>query len=115
MSDREDSRTLADAVKEAVLGTPGVAFLRPGLADLLRSSALLRRGLPSTPAGSAGVQVRRQKDTEDWSVEVYVVLRRGRRALDVTREVRSAAADAVRRVTGVATAPAVTVTVTGLV
>ncbi|MEU5954740.1 Asp23/Gls24 family envelope stress response protein [Streptomyces sp. NPDC047525] len=115
MSDRDVSRALADAVIEAVIGTPGVAFLRPGLVDLLRSSAVLRRGLPSTPAGSAGVQVRRQKDTQDWSVEVYVVLHRGRRALDVTREVRSAAAQAVQRVTGEPAAPGIAVTVTGRV
>ncbi|GAA1916358.1 hypothetical protein GCM10009837_46630 [Streptomyces durmitorensis] len=115
MSDRDVSRVLADAVIEAVIGTPGVAFLRPGLADLLRSSAVLRRGLPSTPAGSAGVQVRRQKDSQDWSVEVYVVLHRGRRALDVTREVRSAVAQAVRRVTGEPAAPGIAVTVTGRV
>lgn len=115
MSDRDVSRVLADAVIEAVLDTPGVAFLRPGLMDLLRSSAVLRRGLPSTPAGSAGVQVRREKDGKEWSVEVYVVLHRGRRTLDVTREVRSAAAKAVERVTGEPGAPGVAVTVTGLV
>lgn len=115
MSDRDVSRVLTDAVMEAVLDTPGVAFLRPGLADLLRSSALLRRGLPGAPAGSAGVRVRRRTGTQGWSVEVYVVLHRGRRALDVTREVRSAAADAVRRVTGEPAAPGIAVTVTGLV
>ncbi|MEU6003833.1 MULTISPECIES: Asp23/Gls24 family envelope stress response protein [unclassified Streptomyces] len=115
MSDRDVSRVLADAVIEAVLDTPGVAFLRPGLADLLRTSALLRRGLPSTPAGSAGVQVRRPKDTQGWSVEVFVVLHRGRRALDVTREVRAATAKAFERVTGEQTAPGIAVTVTGLV
>lgn len=100
---------------EAVLDTPGVAFLRPGLADLLRSSALLRRGLPGAPAGSSGVRVRRGAGPQDWSVEVYVVLHRGRRALDVTRAVRSAAADAVRRVAGEPAEPGITVTVTGRV
>ncbi|MEV2250308.1 Asp23/Gls24 family envelope stress response protein [Streptomyces sp. NPDC050147] len=115
MSDRDVSRVLADAVIEAVLDTPGVAFLRPGLVDLLRSSAVLRRGLPSTPAGSAGVQVRREKSGRGWSVEVYVVLHRGRRTLDVTREVRSAAAKAVERVTGEPAATGISVTVTGLV
>ncbi|MEU6762130.1 Asp23/Gls24 family envelope stress response protein [Streptomyces sp. NPDC046853] len=113
MSDRDMSRALADAVMEAVLDTPGVAFLRPGLVDLLRSSALLGRGLPGAPKGSGGVQVRRQKGAAAWSVEVHVVLHRGRRALDVTREVRSAAAAAVERTSGDTTE--VTVTVTGLV
>ncbi|MFH8486991.1 Asp23/Gls24 family envelope stress response protein [Streptomyces longisporoflavus] len=113
MSERDVSRVLADAVTEAVLATPGVAFLRPGLADLLRSSTLLGRGLPGVPAGSAGVQVQRRKGAAALSVRVYVVLRRERRALDVTREVRSAAAEAVERAAG---EPAeVTVTVTGLV
>ncbi|MEV0522769.1 Asp23/Gls24 family envelope stress response protein [Streptomyces sp. NPDC050439] len=115
MSDRDVSRVVANAVIEAVIGTPGVAFLRPGLADLLRSSAVLRRGLPSTPAGSAGVQVRREKDSRSWGVEVYVVLHRGRRTLDVTREVRSAAAEAVGLATGDPGTPRITVTVTGLV
>lgn len=115
MSDREVSRVLADAVIDAVLETPGVAFLRPGLADLLRSSAVLRRGLPSTPAGSAGVQVRREEGSRGWSVEVYVVVHRGRRTLDVTREVRSAAAKAVELVTGAPAGGGIAVTVTGLV
>ncbi|MGW0904890.1 hypothetical protein [Streptomyces sp. NPDC002853] len=115
MSDRDVSRGVANAVIEAVLATAGVAFLRPGLADLLRSSAVLRRGLPSTPAGSAGVQVRREKDGGGWSVEVYVVLHRGRRTLDVTRAVRAAAAEAVGLVTGDPGTPRITVTVTGLV
>ncbi|WP_367039088.1 Asp23/Gls24 family envelope stress response protein [Streptomyces sp. Je 1-332] len=115
MSERDVARVVAEAVIEAVLDTPGVAFLRPGLADLLRSSAVLRRGLPSTPPGSAGVQVRREKDTGSLSVEVYVVLHRGRRSLDVTREVRSATAKAVERVTGEPAVSGITVTVTGLV
>ncbi|WP_371530832.1 Asp23/Gls24 family envelope stress response protein [Streptomyces sp. NBC_01283] len=115
MSDRDVSRVLADAVIEAVLATPGVAFLRPGLVDLLRSSAVLRRGLPGTPTGSAGVRVRREKGSRDWSVDVYVVVHRGRRTLDVTREVRSAAAKAVELVTGEPAAPGIAVTVTGLV
>lgn len=115
MSDRDVSRVVANAVIEAVLDTPGVAFLRPGLADLLRSSAVLRRGLPATPAGSAGVQVRREKDGRGWHVEVYVVVHRGRRTLDVTREVRSAAVRAVGLVTGERAAPRIAVTVTGLV
>ncbi|MGW5735255.1 MULTISPECIES: Asp23/Gls24 family envelope stress response protein [Streptomyces] len=115
MSGGDDARVLADAVMEAVLATPGVAFLRPGLADLLRSSSVLGRVLPGAPAGSAGVRVRREKDGRHWSVDVYVVVHRGRRALDVTREVRSAAAKAVELVAKEPAAPRIAVTVTGLV
>ncbi|MFG2648095.1 Asp23/Gls24 family envelope stress response protein [Streptomyces sp. NPDC048436] len=120
MRDQDASRVLADAVAEAVLGTPGVAFLRPGLVELLRSSALSKwgrgaSGAPSTPSNSAGVRVTRRDGAQDWSVEVYVVLHRGRRALDVTREVRSAATEAVRREAGGPAEPGITVTVTGLV
>lgn len=120
MSDQDALRVLSDAVAEAVIGTPGVAFLRPGLVELLRSSVLLGRGrgasgAPASPSSSSGVHVRRQKGTQAVTVEVYVVLHRGQRAVDVTREVRSAAAKAVQRVTGETAPPGVAVTVTGLV
>ncbi|MFJ2769139.1 Asp23/Gls24 family envelope stress response protein [Streptomyces sp. NPDC087300] len=114
MTERDAARRTAgavtdavtEAVRDAVLRTPGVAFLKPGLAELLRPSPLLPTGR------TAGVRVRRDKNTGNWQAEVQVVVARGHRALDVTREIRAAvAAAAPREAAGIA----VTVTVTGLV
>ncbi|MBW5423472.1 Asp23/Gls24 family envelope stress response protein [Streptomyces sp. BG9H] len=119
MTEQLASGDLTDAVARAVLGTPGVAFLRPGVAQLLRASRALARVRPTgdrlgRPPRSSGVRVTRGEGAERWHVEVYVVLHRGHRAVDVTREVRAAVADAVRTVAGVRD-PRVSVTVTGLV
>ncbi|WP_030781600.1 Asp23/Gls24 family envelope stress response protein [Streptomyces sp. NRRL S-920] len=120
MTERLASGDLTDAVAGAVLGTPGVAFLRPGLAQLLRASSSLarRRAVGDTsgrPPRSSGVRVTRGGGAERWHIEVYVVLRRGHRAVDVTREVRTAVTEAVRRVAGARVPLRVSVTVTGLV
>ncbi|QEU97197.1 Asp23/Gls24 family envelope stress response protein [Streptomyces kanamyceticus] len=90
--------------------TPGVAFLKPGLAELLRSAPLLPTGR------SAGVRVWRDRSTGHWHAEVQVVVRRDHRALDVTREIRAGVTEAVARETGgIAETMTVTVTVSGLV
>lgn len=104
-------QTPAGQVAKAVLAVPGVAFLRPGLADLLRTPAAAR--LSRGPAAPPGLRVTRR--AEEWSVEIKLVLRRGHRALDVTRAVRAAAESALRDRTGRSTPVQVTVTVTGLV
>ncbi|MFF1378409.1 Asp23/Gls24 family envelope stress response protein [Streptomyces sp. NPDC058308] len=111
MTERPTSGAPADAVREAVLGTPGVAFLRPGLAELLRASHLLTRGT----ARSAGVRLARDGGSGRWHADIHVVLHRGHRAVDVTRAVRAAVAEALRGTTGDAEPPRVTVTVTGRV
>ncbi|MFI1681867.1 Asp23/Gls24 family envelope stress response protein [Streptomyces sp. NPDC020607] len=103
------SATLAEAVQEAVLGTPGVAFLRPGLADLLRAAAPLGRGATASPRSSA-VRVSRDKGGAGWHAEIYVVLRRGHRTLDVTRELRAAVTETLDRLTGELSRVSVTVT-----
>ncbi|ATL31543.1 Asp23/Gls24 family envelope stress response protein [Streptomyces formicae] len=105
-AERDAARAMTDVVRDAVLRTPGVAFLKPGIAELLRSTPLLPTGR------SAGVRVRRDRSTGDWHVEVQVVVRRDHRALDVTREIRAGVTEAVARETG---RIAVTVTVSGLV
>lgn len=98
---------MTDAVRDAVLRTPGVAFLKPGIAELLRSTT------PLLPTGrSAGVRVWRDRSTGGWHAEVQVVVRGDHRALDVTREIRAGVTEAVARETG---RIAVTVTVSGLV
>ncbi|WP_434597574.1 Asp23/Gls24 family envelope stress response protein [Streptomyces sp. A5-4] len=92
----------------AALGVPGVAYLRPGLADLLRGSPAQRQG------GSGGVRARATDDPPAWRIEVHLAVVRGHRALDVTRAVRAAVeAATTRAATG---RPAVvSVTVTGVV
>ncbi|MFD4634124.1 Asp23/Gls24 family envelope stress response protein [Streptomyces sp. NPDC058284] len=99
---------LTEAVREAVLATPGVAFLRPGLADLLRSA--LR-----TPSRSSGVRLTRTGDAHVRHADIHVVLHRGHRAVDVTREVRAAVTEVLRRRDGRSRPPRVSVTVTGRV
>ncbi|MEU6992890.1 Asp23/Gls24 family envelope stress response protein [Streptomyces sp. NPDC046465] len=111
MTERLTPGARADAVREAVLGTPGVAFLRPGLAELLRASNLLTRG----PARTAGVRLTRDGGSGRWHADIHVVLHRGHRAVDVTREVRAAVAEALGGTAGDASLPRVTVTVTGRV
>ncbi|CAM5695380.1 Asp23/Gls24 family envelope stress response protein OS=Streptomyces alboniger OX=132473 GN=CP975_01295 PE=3 SV=1 [Streptomyces alboniger] len=118
MTERLAGGELTEAVGTAVLATPGVAFLRPGLARLVRASKAMARVRPGSgasggPSYASGVRMTREDGS--WHAEVHVVLRRGHRAVDVTRAVRASAADAVRRATGTTDDPRVTVTVTGLV
>ncbi|MER6529110.1 Asp23/Gls24 family envelope stress response protein [Streptomyces sp. NPDC001508] len=108
---------LTERIAQAVADVPGVAFLRPGLAGLLRSSvaarATGRRANPDVSRAKSAVRVGRGSAPGTLTVEVSVVLRRGHRAVDVTRAVRAAVRDTVRAGDG---RPAqVTVTVTGLV
>jgi uncharacterized alkaline shock family protein YloU len=98
---------LAGTVARVAADVPGVAFLRPGLADLLRSSG--RTGPPRTPAG---VRVARTAGPGPWEVDVQIVVRRDRHALTVARAVRDAVTDAL---SGVAPDARVTVTVTNAV
>lgn len=128
--ERDKGRTveerLSGVAAPAALAVPGVAFLRPGLAGLLRGSvpSVLRRDSEGRPHGT-GVRVeRRTPDGADgtpgaggvWTISVHVVLRRNRRAVDVARAVRVAVAEAVVG-SGLtdAVAPEVGVTVTGFV
>ncbi|AYA20234.1 hypothetical protein DCW30_16325 [Streptomyces alfalfae] len=118
MTEQLASGELTEAVGRAVLATAGVAFLRPGLAQLVRASRTMARVRPGGaasggPSYASGVRVTR--DAGNWHAEVHVVLRRGHRAVDVTRAVRAAVTEAVRRAAGTADDPRVTVTVTGLV
>ncbi|WJV45754.1 Asp23/Gls24 family envelope stress response protein [Streptomyces flavofungini] len=119
MTEQQPPRTLADVVGTAVLATRGVAFLRPGLAELLRSSVGLGAGRgtsgTSGAAGASGVRVDRGKGSQGLDIEVYVVLSRGHRALDVTRAVRSAVVAALGDQGPEAASARVKVTVTGVV
>ncbi|MBO1337957.1 hypothetical protein [Streptomyces sp. VRA16 Mangrove soil] len=108
-----ENMMLVDEVAAVVEEVAGVVFLRPGLADRLRSTL-------TRPGGAgrdrrAGVRVDQPADGGPWRVEIHVVVDRRARAVDVARAVRTrvedhAAARAPRR-----PPPHVTVTVTGRV
>lgn len=87
------------AAAEAARNTPGVAFLRPGLGDLLRGTVTGRspRG-PANDTRTTGVRAERQDHPERWRLRVHLAVRSGHRALDVTRAVRAAVEAAVRAV-----------------
>lgn len=110
-----DARMCTEPVAEAAAGaatsTPGVAFLRPGLAELIRGSAAARS--PGAPH-AAGVRVRRRTDPERWDVQLYLAVLRGHRAVAVTRSVRSAVEAAVRGRLAPGVSVHITVTVTDI-
>lgn len=101
--------TLAAEVATAVESVSGVAFLRPGLTDRLRS-AVSRPG-----AAPAGVRMSRPDGDGPWQVEIHVVALRRARTVDVARGVRDTVARHLDTLAPTRSAPRVTVTVTGLV
>ena len=101
--------TLAAEVATAVEGVSGVAFLRPGLTDRLRS-------MVSRPgAAPAGVRMTPPDGDGPWRVEIHVVALRRARTVDVARGVRDTVERRLDAVAPTRPAPRVTVTVTGLV
>ncbi|KAF2776583.1 Asp23/Gls24 family envelope stress response protein [Streptomyces sp. OM5714] len=102
---------VAGTVARVAAGVPGVAFLRPGLADLFRSSARTasRAAAGGTPAG---VRVSRASGAGPWEVDVQIVVHRDHRAVDVARAVRDAVTAALSEA---APGAQVTVTVTNAV
>ncbi|MFD8062375.1 Asp23/Gls24 family envelope stress response protein [Streptomyces cyaneofuscatus] len=104
---------LAEAAARAAQDVPGVAFLRPGVVDLLRTRVADRAPrLAAGPGARAqGVRVSRDDATGAWHIDIRLVLHRGHRALDVTRAVQTATLAAVRDEPSVS----VRVTVTGVV
>jgi hypothetical protein len=95
MSDEQQAgrHALAHAAAKAAAQVPGVAFLRPGIADYLRSAAR-PRVLGPYGGPPAGVRVARRERTGPWEVHVQIVVRGGHRAVDVARAVRAAVAAA---------------------
>ncbi|WP_241741386.1 Asp23/Gls24 family envelope stress response protein [Streptomyces sp. L2] len=127
MTAQRNPTELTERIAQAVLGVPGVAFLRPGLAGLLRASAsVMARVGDRSNAGEqwerertrSAVRVRRGAGQRTTAVEVSIVLSRGHRALDVARAVHAAVERAAAGPSGSDGADlgvTVTVTVTGLV
>ena len=107
---------LSRAATEAARNVPGVAFLRPGLADLLRASAASRAGRDARPSGrTSGVRVSALPEPSRWHIDIRFVARTSHRTLDVARAVRAAVARAVSAVPGARDSPVeITVTVTGV-
>ncbi|MCB5905950.1 Asp23/Gls24 family envelope stress response protein [Streptomyces pinistramenti] len=106
------------AAAEAARETPGVAFLRPGLGDLLRGAVPRRSGGgPAADTRMTGVRAERQDHPERWHLRIHLAVRTGHRALDVTRAVRARTGTAVREALadgGPAPAVSITVTVTDI-
>ncbi|MCF3960545.1 Asp23/Gls24 family envelope stress response protein [Streptomyces fuscigenes] len=89
---RELAGNLTRAIADAVVAIDGVAFLRPGFADVVRGV-----GRRSTHPVS-GVRVAYEAESEQWRITVQLVTGQGHRALDVTRAVRAAATSAATKV-----------------
>lgn len=105
---------LAEKVAATVESVPGVAFLRPGLADRLRST--LSGSAPDAGAAPAsGVRMTRPEGDGPWRVEIHVVALRQARTVEVARAVRVGVERRLAVLLPAQPAPTVTVTVTGLV
>ncbi|WP_208875479.1 Asp23/Gls24 family envelope stress response protein [Streptomyces armeniacus] len=111
MTTQQDTRTrVVHAASDAAAATDGVAFLRPGLADLVRGTGNgARKG--TTRSRAPGVRARRTHDPEGWHVQLHLAVLRGHQAAAVTRAVRAAVETAVRGALA-GPPPRVTVTVT---
>ncbi|WP_172381743.1 Asp23/Gls24 family envelope stress response protein [Streptomyces sp. MNP-20] len=117
-----DDRRLVEAVAAAVGEVPGVAFLRPGLAARLRATAVSAGRAGGAPtASTSGIRVRGAsgargtRDADGLALDVFVVVHRGHRAVDVTRAVREAVTRAARTTLATTVPVRVTVTVSGIV
>ncbi|MFF5494987.1 hypothetical protein [Streptomyces aquilus] len=106
--------TLVEEVAAVVRTVAGVAFLKPGLGDRLRS-ALTRPAAHTDGDPSAGVRMTLPDDDGSWHVEIHVVVDRRARALNVARAVRAGVAAHLAALVPERPEPWVTVTVTGRV
>ncbi|MEK9518554.1 hypothetical protein MIU24_03910 [Streptomyces venezuelae] len=108
---------LAEDIARTARDVTGVAFLRPGLAGLLRA----RRPAPAettvATSSSAGVRLRGGAGTSPLQVEIRLVAVRSRRTVDVARATRSAVEARLAALLPAQTVGAaqVSVTITGLV
>ncbi|MEW2561815.1 hypothetical protein [Streptomyces griseorubiginosus] len=103
---------LAAELATSVTEVPGVAFLRPGLTDRLRT--VLPRSAPHSAGTAAGVRLTRPDGEGPWHVEIHVVALRQARTVDVARGVRDAVGHRLGVLAPGEPRPRVTVTVTGL-
>ncbi|MFF4704057.1 hypothetical protein ACWC4D_16195 [Streptomyces sp. NPDC001288] len=116
MTARTAPAALVEDVAGVVENVPGVAFLRPGLADRLRSALSAPGPGAGRTAPASGVRMAPGPDgTGAWHVDVQVVTVRRARALDVARAVRAAVQEHLAPPLTGGPVPTVTVTVTGQV
>ncbi|MGW7730698.1 hypothetical protein ACWGJ6_46665 [Streptomyces canus] len=107
---------LVEQAAAAAAGVSGVAFLRPGLADRLRSVRhRATNGNNSNSGRPAGVRMTRPDADSPWHVEIHVVALREARTVDVARAVRVTVARRLGALSPPQPAPRITVTVTGIV
>ncbi|MFB7830749.1 MULTISPECIES: hypothetical protein [unclassified Streptomyces] len=119
MTERNVRAACERAAAAAARATDGVAFLRPGLTGLLRAAATSAAGSRYAPPPE-GVRALRNPADGSWDVELRLTVRRGHRAVEVTRAVRLAVEEATRPVVRGADGTdggrvTVTVVVTGIV
>ncbi|MER7394980.1 hypothetical protein ABT381_05645 [Streptomyces sp. NPDC000151] len=118
-TERELRALLQRTAAEAARATSGVAYLRPGLGDLVRGAVPLLA--PTNGPRVTGVRAEPGDAPGLWRLRIHLAVRRGHRALDVVRAVRTDVTAAVQRAFapegpdqhGIATLT-VTVTVTDL-
>lgn len=109
---------LTEQVAKAVEGVAGVAFLKPGVAQLLRSTLASSPSSapPASGARQTGVRMSRGSDTAPQQLDIQIVARRNARAVDVARATREAAESCLATLLpGEKDAVRVVVTITGLV
>ncbi|MFI9028311.1 Asp23/Gls24 family envelope stress response protein [Streptomyces sp. NPDC053560] len=94
-TDRELRALLQRTAAEAARNTPGVAYLRPGLGDLVRGAVPLLAAADERRV--AGVRAEPDGESDRWRLRIHLAVRRGHRALDVTRAVRGEVTAAVNR------------------
>jgi len=110
---------LTEEIARVVESVPGVAFLRPGLAERLRS-ARTRPHTDRERRPTAGIRLSRAGDPGaggvPWHVEIHLVALGQARALDVARAARRGVEAYMGTLLPAEAAPVrVTVTVTGQV
>ncbi|MFF4756677.1 hypothetical protein ACWD5R_42410 [Streptomyces sp. NPDC002514] len=111
---------LLSVAAEAALAVPGVTGLQPRLAHRLAAAAAPTRADTTTPHRTppeAGIRADRAPDGSGWHIEVRCVLAKGRRALDIARDVHDQVGAALvshLAALGAAEPVTVSVTVTGI-
>ncbi|MDI3419046.1 hypothetical protein [Streptomyces luteolus] len=106
---------LTEALAEAVRQVPGVAFLKPGVAQRLRAAVSdTGDSGADSKASPAGLRISRSDGNGPWKIEIQIVTLAEARALDVTRAARRAVDTCLEAMVPSAAAR-ITITVTGIV
>ncbi|MEV0603311.1 hypothetical protein AB0I82_29015 [Streptomyces sp. NPDC050315] len=98
-TERELRALLQRTAAEAARATSGVAYLRPGLGDLVRGAVPLLGPADGQPRVT-GVRAEPGEAPGLWRLRIHLAVRRGHRALDVVRAVRTEVTAAVQQALG---------------